>query len=596
MKIKKKIGKIKKAVKKIEVDEVIEYKGTSKDKLLAVEKHDEQGMIYKQFNCTVKAVDKTHLQAIVNSGQQDRHGTILDMAGLDIKRYMTNPVLAYSHDYSKMSVGRTEKLTKTRDGQLIADFVFATDVDGYDTPKILDQLYRKKYQFAFSIGFIAKEMADNRYTKSEMIEFSPVLIGADSQALLKSLQHDQKSDIFIQKGITLKKVIKDSKKPMKVKRLKLSTVKSLLADQATAMQKTFDDKMAEVKLSIDTVAAAKAVGDANAKDYSDITKEEKMKIFVRGLMASDMSEYRAVLKSAGNTTDESALLPPTEFVAEVLRLENDYGVARRFATIKRTDRTSITYIKGDGDVQIFETGEAGRKQSTKTSYLPHTLTFKKFAAIAPLTDELIEDSAIDIWNDLTGRFARAYAKKEDELVFTVATTGIVNLADTFKVTIDGGSIEDISFDDVNKAMYGVPQASLKNGRFYFNSTILGVLQRIKDLQGRYILMPGVNGPDTGTLWGKPYELTEIMPSLQEDAEETGFIIFGDLKNTILAERTQMTAKIFDAGSVSDPDEEEEDELNLITQDMQAMRVVKRMNAKTTFPEAYSVIQTGVSGS
>jgi HK97 family phage major capsid protein len=372
-------------------------------------------------------------------------------------------------------------------------------------------------------------------------------------------------------------------------------VKELLEAQKVEMETAFKAQMDEFKLSIDEVKA-KAINDPQAKDYSKITKEEKLKIFVKGLAENDMSEYRAVLKSAGNTTDESALLPPTEFVAEVMRLEENYGVAPKYCTIRRTDRTSITLTLGDGDVTIYETAEADKKTSTKTSYKSSVLTFKKFAAIAPLTDELLEDAAIDIWNDLTARFARAYAKKADELVFTVATSGIVNLADTAKVTIDGGSIEDITFDDINKALYAVPTPSMANGRFYFNRTILGVLQRIKDLQGRYILAVGPNGPATGTLWGLPYELTEVLPSLQEDAEETGFIVFGDLKNTVLGERTQMTAKIFDTGSVSDPDEEEEDELNLLTQDMQAMRVVKRMNAKTIFPEAYAVIQTSISSS
>lgn len=574
-------------------DEVIEFKSESKD-LLKINEVADKTVVHKQFNVEVKEVGGK-LQCIVNGGSQDRHGEILSIAGLDIKRYMTNPVIALSHDYSLMSVGRTDKLTKTRDGQLIADFVFATDVDGYETPKILDQLYRKKYQFAFSIGFIPIEMSDNTYTKAEMIEFSCVLIGADSQALLKSLQHDKKSDIFNTKSVIKKEIIKSSPKTMKMKSVKLSTVNELLA----AQKAVFDGQLEALKLSIDT-ATAKSVAELNAnkKDYSSITKEDKLKIFVKCLASKDMGEYREVLKSAGNTTDDSALLPPTEFVAEVLRLEEQYGVATKYCTVRRTDRTSVTLILGDGDVTIYETAEAGRKKSTKLGYAPSVITLKKFAAIAPLTDELLEDSAISMWDDLTGRFARKYAQQADILVFTYPATGIVNLAGTAKITIDGGSIEDITFDDINKALYAVPTDSMKNGRFYFNRTILGVLQRIKDLQGRYILAVGPNGPATGTLWGMPYELTEVLPSLQEDAEETGFIVFGDLKYTTYIEKNGMVAKIFDTGTVADPDDNEDEtaDMNLLTQDMQAMRVVKRMNAKTTIPAAYAVIQTSVNNS
>jgi len=254
-----------------------------------------------------------------------------------------------------------------------------------------------------------------------------------------------------------------------------------------------------------------------------------------------------------------------------------------------TDRTSITGIKGNADVSIYETAEAGVKTGTKVTYLPFELTFKKFAAIAPVTDELLEDSAVAIWADLTSRFARAYAKKEDELVFTVAATGIINLGGVAPIAIIGDSIEDITFDEVNRAIYSVPTPSMQNGRFYFHRTILGVLQRIKDTQERYILTPGPDGPVSGTLWGVPYELTEVLTSLDNDAAGTPFIVFGDLKNTILGDRTRMTAKIFDTGSVVDADEED---LNLLTQDAQAMRVVKRFNALTVFEEAYAVISTG----
>ena len=554
---------------------------------MKIKKIENAKPVYKQFDVKIKVVDNEILQAIVNSGQEDRHGEILDMRGLDVKTYMSNPILADAHDHSAMSVGVTKKLTKSHDGKLIADFKFATDIDGYDKPKILDQLYRKGYQFAFSIGFIPFEMRGNVYTKSQMIEFSPVLIGADAQALLKSLQ---KKELELEKVPIASLQINNSKKTMK-KSVKLSTVKKLLAEQAE-MHKA---EIEALKLSVDEVKA-KDINNGEVKDYSNISKEDKLKCFVKGLAEHNMSEYRQILKAAGNTTDDSALLPPTEFVAEVLRLEENYGVAAKYCDVRRTDRTSITLILGDGDVSIFETNEAGAKKSTKASYLPSVMTFKKFAAIAPLTDELLEDSAIDMWGDLTKRFARAYAKKADELVFTHATGGIVNLAGTAKVTIDGGSVEDITFDEINRAIYSVPSDSMSNGRFYFNRTILGVLQRVKDLNGRYILQVGPNGPATGTIWGLPYELTEVLPSLAEDGEEKGFIVFGDLKNTVLGERTQLQAKIFDTGSVADPDEDETDELNLLTQDMQAMRVVKRMNAKTIFPAAYAVIQTGVSSS
>lgn len=326
----------------------------------------------------------------------------------------------------------------------------------------------------------------------------------------------------------------------------------------------------------------------------EVAKEEKLRLWLHGHINKDFAPYlQAVQKDAMTTSNTSAVLPPTEFIAEVLRLEEQYGVARQFATLRRTDRRSITGIKGDADVSIFETAEAGEKQGTKVTYTPYTLTFRKFAAIAPITDELTEDSAVDIWNDLTARFARAYAQKEDQLVFTDSTSGILNATDAAEVTIVGDSIEDMTADDLNRMLYAVPTPSMANGRYYLNRTILGVIQRLKDSENRYIWAQGPNGPAEGTIWGRPYSLVEVLPALTADDAETGFVIYGDLKNTILAERTSLQAKVFDTGIVTDSDDEE---LNLLTQDAQALRVVKRFNSLNVFESAYSILKTGAATS
>lgn len=313
-----------------------------------------------------------------------------------------------------------------------------------------------------------------------------------------------------------------------------------------------------------------------------IGKEEKFKQFVLNVRNNDFVS----LKAAGNTTSLGDVIPPTEFISEVFRLEEEYGVAERDADVRRTDRTSITMILGDDDIQVTNVAEAGVKPSKKLAYLPFELTFKKWAGILPLTDELLEDSAINLWADATQRFARAFARKADELVFTDSASGIVNEEGVNDIEVY--SINQLTADHLNLAMYGVPTGSMANGKFYFHRTILGFLQRLKDSDGRYILATGPNGPVSGTLWNRPYELTEVLPSY--DATDSGdeFIVFGDLKYTVLGMRTQMKIDMSNSAVVGDPDGGSD--LNSWTQDLTSMRAVKRMNAKVKFPEAYSVIR------
>jgi len=256
---------------------------------------------------------------------------------------------------------------------------------------------------------------------------------------------------------------------------------------------------------------------------------------------------------------------------------------------------------GDDDLEIYDTAEKGVKKTTKLTYSNMLLTWRKFTGLLPMSEELDEDSAIDLFRDASTRFARAYARKEDEMVFMRATgagnlyPGVVKVSGTNQVVIDGDSIEDVKFDDLSKAIYGVPTPSASRGRFYFNRTIMGVLQRVKDTQGRYVLSPGPDGGVTGTIWGFPYELTEILPSLDQDSSSTAFIVFGDLSYVTLGERTDLRFEMFNTGTVQDPDDESAD-FNLLTQDGLALRAVKRMNSRVRLPGAFSVIRTGSAAS
>lgn len=84
-----------------------------------------------------------------------------------------------------------------------------------------------------------------------------------------------------------------------------------------------------------------------------------------------------------------------------------------------------------------------------------------------------------------------------------------------------------------------------------------------------------------------------MPRPVDAEDGDGLMVFGDLRYSTLGMRTQLNIKIFDSGSVGDPDDEDQsDQINLLTQDAQAMRCVKRMNAICRFPAAFSVLKVG----
>lgn len=605
----------------------------------------------KEVETTIETKDigEGEIETVIASGSLDRHGERISIAGMSTTKYMKNPVVQWAHDYSLPPIGKATKVWK--DGnKLMGRMKFAVDENPF--AKTIYDLVKGGFLNAVSIGFIPQEMEGNIFTKSEMIEFSVVPVPANSEALISarklgidtSIFESDNSYMYKLKDILAKKIedltigeIKFLREHINdLTKSQVTLYASVLKDEEgnsdagdtgaegededtededtedeeTEEEDKKDELVEEVKKLKKQVSALKKgntdtvivkninINRSASGSNSDVSKEIKFLTYVQCLKTGNFAKYaKMIQKDAMNSGDDSVLLPPQEFVTEIIRLEEEYGVASRFATVRRSNNGSgIKYLLGDDDVEIFDTAEGGFKKSTKLSYDSQTLLWRKFAAILPITDELSEDSAIDLWNDATQRFARAYARRADELVFTSEATGgntkdgIINVSGTNAVEVD--SLEDISYDDFVDMILGVPSVSGNNGRFFLNRTALGIAMKLKDNEDRPLWLPAISSGAPATILGRPYTETEVLPKLEEVGAGDPFIVYGDLRYATLGERTQVDVKMFDSGIVGDPDEvdQEANTINLLTQDAQAMRVVKRMNAVVRFPEAFSVMK------
>jgi HK97 family phage major capsid protein/HK97 family phage prohead protease len=616
---------------------------------------DEKSTVVKLENAEKKELDGIfetkdlgdgEVQAIVASDSVDRHGEIIDIAGLSVKKYMDNPVVQWAHDYDKPPIAQATKVWKSG-GKLMAKMKFALEENPF--AKQVYDLIKGGFLNAVSIGFIPLEMDGNTFTKSEMVEFSVVPVPANSEALITARKLGLDTSILKSYNVVMYKLEEILAKAVadltigeikflkeNVEKLTQAQAKKYASVLKEETQETEEEKVAreaKEKEEADKVAADKAEAEKVAagqgetaealkklqaevealksadpiafRNFSiqagkkgDVSKEMKFLLYARGVKSGNFSEYLQVVgKDAMNTTDDGVVLPPAEFVTEITRLEESFGVGRRFATVRRSaSGNGIKFLLGDDDVSIYDTAESGVKKSTKLSYDSQTLLWRKFAAILPITDELNEDSAIDLWTDATNRFARAYARQEDQLIFTESddtgpkNKGITTVAGTNLVEI--ANLAALNFEKLVDMIFGVPSASGDNGRFFLNRTFLGEVMKMKDQNDRPLWLPGVASGAPATILNRPYELTEVLNKVEDADPGEAIMVYGDLKFVTLGERNTLSVKMFDTGIVGDPDEEDQDTntINLMTQDAQAMRVVKRMNAIVRFPAAFSVLK------
>lgn len=334
-------------------------------------------------------------------------------------------------------------------------------------------------------------------------------------------------------------------------------------------------------------------------------KFEESKSFFKSLFQGDMSS----LKAAGyldTATPGTAgyLVPPAEFIAEVYRIaETEYGVARREMRYipKSGAGDTITVPALGTSVSSFWTGQGVAKTSTEPSFNLPTVTLKKLAAIVPWTDEFEEDMGVNAIQLLATLFAESLAKMEDEAFFKgdgTSTyggfTGILNTVATNDVTLASASIEDLTAEKLLDMQDETPAGALQGAKYYMHRSVLSIVRKLRTNNGTgdFIYQaPGAGQP--ATIWNYPVEIVEAMPSVSDDDADTAFIIFGNLKNTcIISDKGNIALKVFDSGVVRNVGNSAD--LNLITQDMKALRVVRRVGFTVALPKGITVLKTGAS--
>ena len=77
-----------------------------------------------------RALGKNHYQATIAANEKVRQPPDLEFEGLSTENYLRNPVVMWAHDSMGRSpsgglpIGRTLKLNRSQDGQIIAEFEF----------------------------------------------------------------------------------------------------------------------------------------------------------------------------------------------------------------------------------------------------------------------------------------------------------------------------------------------------------------------------------------------------------------------------------------------------------------------------------------
>lgn len=403
-----------------------------------------------------------------------------------------------------------------------------------------------------------------------------------------------------QKTVYAEILDEDDEKGMDIEAVKALVTASIQDSISKISDKISDDIVSKFTAGAKEQRKRAIAGQAIEKNEK---ADSKTREFMKALFAGDTARAKALTDSSSGASPDDAkagLTIPTELRNEVLRIaETQYGLARKdmfYLPFSGPGNSRNVPALGTS-VSVFWTGEGAKKKGTQPKFNLVAQTLKKLTAIVPMTEEILEDSAINLTSLLGALFAEAIAKEEDIQFFSgtgAPWTGILNNGNVNIVHQTVGGVANLTADDLLDMQDATPTGAMNGAKYYMHRTVLNVIRKLKDLQGNYIYQnPGQGQP--ATIWNYPVELSDAFPAKNDVVDGSPYILFGNLKQAaIFGDKQQIRAKLLDQATVTDTDDQTT--INLAEQDMIALRIVERVGYVLALPKAVTVLDSGESGS
>jgi HK97 family phage major capsid protein len=205
---------------------------------------------------------------------------------------------------------------------------------------------------------------------------------------------------------------------------------------------------------------------------------------------------------------------------------------------------------------VSESTQAAANNYPESNFttIKKSFTAHKTAAYTDITEELLNDSVVDLAAEIVIDHARAHGKaRADKHVVGNGSGQEEGIAipgnwDTANVVKTGAVGTEADFDDIITLYSKIKPGYQQNGSWIMNANTWATLLKIRDAgaTGKY-LYDGMQGMllqdgSTGRLMGRPVYISEYMPDA--GAQASTAIFFGDLSRGYrIVDRTQVTFRV-----------------------------------------------------
>jgi len=250
-------------------------------------------------------------------------------------------------------------------------------------------------------------------------------------------------------------------------------------------------------------------------------------------------------------------LVPDEYDVKLVEALYENNILRGISTIKHTDHDlKITRTEDGGSAQWVD--ESHAYPNSDLTFGQITLKAYKLGTKILVSDELLEDSGIDLEAYIKKRFGEDMGRTEEEAFLTGdgvgKPTGLIYQAQLGTETAEAGKV---CIDDVIDLVYSLkqPYRHGKNTAFIMSEKVYQTLRKTRTASGRLIWNSNIKADGYDTLFGYRVYLSNHL-----DSTEPGFslstypILFGDFSFFWIGDRgkriiKRLTERYADYGQV-----------------------------------------------
>lgn len=225
-------------------------------------------------------------------------------------------------------------------------------------------------------------------------------------------------------------------------------------------------------------------------------------------------------------------LVPQEFAPQLIWLTEQYGAAKRLANVVPMSSESKAYPRKTGIASMTPIAENGTISVSDNNYGNVTLTAKKYGVLFKVSNELFNDSAISVSDDIANSIAEAEAIAIDQAYFLgdgsstyanqIGLIAGLSSASSYITAAAWGSITKDHFTEMMGSVEYVNAARLTFAcsRQFF----VQVMMRLDKASSQFkdISTGNLGG---GTFMGYPVQFVQVMPTATASSQKC--VYFGD---------------------------------------------------------------------